>query len=266
MDGRVFGLHDVAGKQAYPAAAQQMILPYPGGFVREDVILPGPGVPPPYQGGRPHDGTLTFFDVGGHELRRVGFHRDLGLPDRWHYGLMAADPGSGRILVYSGERVWLLDREARGVLASSPPDTFVEAAAFLDPDRLAMVSSAPGGHSGPDLRIWRVRGDAIEIETEQPDRLSPRALAVFPHRDEIAIVDMHQLRWLDARTLAEIGSPTKARAPLWDSPDGRSFARPPRAPTGPESSALFIRPASSPPDRACQPAPGRHEAGRSSRP
>jgi hypothetical protein len=35
--GRVFGLHDAAGKQAYPAAAQQMILPYPGGFVREDV-------------------------------------------------------------------------------------------------------------------------------------------------------------------------------------------------------------------------------------
>ena len=235
VDGRVFGLHAAARKQAYPAAAQQMILPYPGGFVREDVILPGPGVPPPYQGGRPHDGTLTFFDAGGHTLRRTRFHQELGLPDGWHYGLMAADPGSGRILVYSGERVWLLDRQARRVLASSPPDTFVEAAAFLDPDHLAMVSSAPGGHSGPYLRIWRVRGDTIEIETETetPDRLSPCALAVFPHRDEIATVDTKdQLRWLDARTLAEIGSPTKARTPLWDSPDGRSFAQPAADGTG----------------------------------
>jgi hypothetical protein len=231
VDGRVFGLRDAAGKQAYPAAAQQMILPYPGGFVREDVILPGRGVPPPYQGGLPHDGRLTFFDADGHKLRRVRFHRELGLPDGWHYGLLAADPGSGRILVYSGERVWLLDRQAHRVLAGSPPDTFVQAAAFLDPDHLAMVSSAPGGHSGPYLRVWRVRGDTIEIETEQPDRLYPRTLAVFPHRDEIATVDIKdQLRWLDARTLAEIGSPTKARTPLWDSPDGRSFAHP--APDG----------------------------------
>lgn len=227
VDGRVFGLHEAPAKQAYPASAQQMILPYPGGFVREDVILPGRGVPPPYQGGQPHDGTLTFFDADGRELRRVGFHQDLGLPDGWHYGLTAADPGSGRILVYSGERVWLLDRLARGVLASSPADTFVEAAAFLDPDHLAMVSSAPGGHSGPYLRIWRVQGDTIEIETEQPDRLSPHALAVFPDRGEIATVDRKdQLRWLDARTLTEIGSPTKSSTPLWDAPDGRSFARP----------------------------------------
>jgi len=231
VDGRVFGLHAAAGKQAYPAVAQQTILPYPGGFVREDVILPGRGVWPPYQGGQPHDGTLTFFDAGGRELRQAGFHGELGLPDRWHYGLRAADQGSGRILVDSGERVWLLDRQARRVLASSPPDTFVEAAAFLDPDHLAMVSSAPGGHSGPYLRIWCVRGDTIEIETEQPDRLSAHALAVFPQRGEIATVDTKdQLRWLDARTLAEIGSPTKAGTPLWDSPDGRSFAHP--APDG----------------------------------
>jgi hypothetical protein len=231
VDGRVFGLHDAEDSQSYPAVAQQMILPCPGGFVREDVILPGLGVPPPYQGGLPHDGTLTFFDASGHALRRPGFHRELGLPDRSHYGLMAADPRSGRILVDSGERVWLLDRQARGVLASSPSDTFTEAAAFLDQDHLAIVSSAPGGHSGPYLRIWRVRGDTIEIETEQPDRLSPYALAVFPGRGEIATVDIEdRLRWLDARTLAEIGILGNAATPLWDSPDGRSFAYP--APDG----------------------------------
>jgi hypothetical protein len=66
-----------------------------------------------YQGGQPHDGALTFFDAEGHELRRAELHGALGLPDRWHYGLMAVGPESGRLLVYSGERVWLLDHQAR---------------------------------------------------------------------------------------------------------------------------------------------------------
>lgn len=234
VDGRVFGLHQHEDELRYPSVAQQMILPYPGGFVREDVILPGPGVPPPYQGGRPHDGALTFFDAGGRELRQARFHRDLGLPDRWHYGLMATDQESGRILVYSGERVWLLDREARGVLASSPPDTFVEAAGFWDPEHLVMVGSAPGGYLGPYMRIWRVRGDTIEIEAEQPDRLAPYALAVLPARGEIVTVDIEgRLRWLDGQTLAAIGVPGEAAAePLWYSPDGRSYACPASDRTG----------------------------------
>ncbi len=149
-----------------------MILPCPGGFVREDVILPGRGVPPPYQGGLPHDGMLTFFDNTGHALRQVRFHRELGLPDRWHYGLMTVDPRRRRVLVYSGERVWLLDRHASSVLGSSPPDTVVESAAFLDPDRLVMTGSAAGGVLGPYLRIWRLRGDTIEIEAEAPQPLA----------------------------------------------------------------------------------------------
>lgn len=95
---------------------------------------------------------------------------------------MATDQESGRIMVYSGERVWLLGREARGVLASCPPDTFVEAVGFWDLEHLVMVGSAPGGHSGPYVRFWRVRGDTIEIDAEQPDRLDVHALAVLPAR------------------------------------------------------------------------------------
>ncbi len=228
VDGRVYGLHQTEDERRYPSVAQQMILPYPGGFVREDVILPGAGMPPPYQGGQPHDGALTFFDARGRELRQARFHRDLGLPDRWHYGLMATDQESGRIMVYSGERVWLLGREARSVLASCPPDTFVEAAGFWDLEHLVMVSSAPGGHSGPYVRFWRVRGDTIEIDAEQPDRLDVYALAVLPARGGIATVGMDgRLRWLDGQTLAATGVPGEAATePLWDSPDGRSYACP----------------------------------------
>ncbi|RSM48946.1 hypothetical protein DMB66_45620 [Actinoplanes sp. ATCC 53533] len=228
VDGHVTGLH-----KGNTAVAHQMILPRSDGFVREDVILPGRGVPPPYQGGLPHDGTLTFFDAAGHEVSNVRFHRDLGLPDRWHYGLTAVDPLDGRVLVDSGERVWLLDTMARRVLASSPPDTFVNAAAFLAPDRLAMVGSAPGGHSGPYLRIWRVRGDTIEIETEPPHRHQVSSLAVFPGRGEIATVDIEdRLHWSDARTLTEIGGPALPAVTLWDSPDGHMFACPAADRTG----------------------------------
>jgi hypothetical protein len=139
---------------------------------------------------------------------------------------MAVDPRSGRALVYSGERVWLLDQQANSVLASSPPDTFVESAAFLDPDRLAMIGSAAGGIQGPRLRIWRLRGDTIEIETEAPRQLNLHTFAVFPDRNRIASVDSEdRLRWYDARTLTEIGTPAQQTvSSLWDSPDGRLLA------------------------------------------
>ncbi len=226
VDGRVFGLHDPGEEQRYPAVAQQMILPYPGGFVREDVLLPGRGVPPPYQGGLPHDGMLTFFDSTGQVLRRVRFHQELGLPDRWHYGLLAVDPRSGRVLVYSGERVWLLDHQARSVLASSPPDTFVDSAAFLDPDRLAMTGSVAGGAQGRCLRIWRRRGDTIETDDETPQPRNLYTPVVFPDQGRIVGVNGEErLRWYDARTLTEIGTPAgQTASALWDSPGGRLLA------------------------------------------
>jgi hypothetical protein len=228
VDGRVFGLRQNPQQRQYPSVAQQMILPYPGGFVREDVILPGRGVPPPYQGGQPHDGALTFYDASGTRLGQARFHRDLGLPDQWHYGLMAADQASGRILVYSGERVWLLDRDASRVIASTRPDTFAEAAGFWDPEHIVMVSSAPGGHSGPYLRIWRVNGDTLEIETQQPDRPEVYGLALLPARNEIVVLDRDgHVQRLDGQTLTKTAPAEETvTQQLWDSPGGQYYATP----------------------------------------
>jgi hypothetical protein len=209
-------------------------LPYQGGFVREDVILPGRGVPPPYQGGRPHDGTLTFFDATGRQTSDIGFHRHLGLPDQWHYGLMAVDEESGRLLVNSGERAWLLDRLGSGIIASTPPDTFVEHAAFWDAGRLVMVGSLPGGSKGPYLRTWRVQGDEIQVETEQAGYSVPFGMAVFPARGEIAWADLDgRLHRADGQTLAETGVPRpETGIPLWASGDGRALGYPSRGGTG----------------------------------
>jgi hypothetical protein len=258
VDGQLVGLRGPLSRPTYPDDAQQAILAYPGGFVRDSAILPSRDARPPYQGGRPIDGRLAFHDATGQLRHSVQFHATLGLPDQWHYGLRAVDLSSGRILLDTGERVWLLDDQARTVLASAPPDTYVDAAAFLDQDRLAMVSSAPGGHSGPYLRIWRVRGDTIDIETEGPAPFSCFSLVVFPDWAEVVTIDYQgRLRWLDARTLAEIRVPAtravgvgwqtptakaagliwrtplaKAGGLLWDSPDGRSFACHPPGSTG----------------------------------
>jgi hypothetical protein len=152
---------------------------------------------------------------------------------------LAVDPGSGQVAVCDREGMRVYRPPGGQLAARWRPDVSPEAMCFLGADRIAGVGRAISGDAyvvtwqADGTRLLRQRvHEAVRSIMELPD------IVAVPALGEVAIrLADHssrsggRVRYLDARTLAEVGGEGGRAGPgwrackrLWGSPDGRAHA------------------------------------------